>query len=121
MEQDPNDAVDTHRQGEFTADVDLRADGANVSGTIDDFMTTPKGGSAAPRTADRWVVTLSATNNNATIESLPGARSGKWDYAFVAPHVDAADNTDPPAVVGAFNTQIEDFVHLVGSFGADKR
>ena len=125
VEQDPNNAVDTHRQGEFTADADLSYDGTNVSGTIDDFVTTPTGGSAAPRTADRWVVTLEDAfmngSGDAKIFSLPGERFGKWGHAFVPLHDDAAANTDAPTVVGAFNTRILDFVHLIGSFGAEAR
>ena len=120
VEQDPNNAVDTHRQGEFTADVDLSADGSDVSGTIDDFVTTPKGGSAQPRTADRWVVTLES-DKTALVKSLPGERSGRWDYALVSPHTTAATGSDAPAVAGVFSTRILNFLHLVGAFGAEKR
>ena len=61
LEQDSNNAVDTHRQGEFTADVFLEVSNAasnTISGTIDDFVNTPTDGSAAPRTSARWVVRL---------------------------------------------------------------
>ena len=120
VEQDPNNAVDTHRQGEFTADVFLRADDGDVSGTIGDFVTRPTGGSSAPRTADRWLVRLNQ-NNSAIIDNLAGVKSGYWARAFVPPHDNAATGTEPPAVVGAFNTRIDAFLHLVGSFGANKR
>ena len=122
VEQDPNNAVDTHRQGEFTADVFLEVSNAapsTISGTIDDFETTPTGGSAEPRTSARWIVTLAA-DNSALIGSLPGERSGSWEHTFVRAHEYAADDT-PPAVTGTFNTRILDFVHLRGAFGAGKR
>ena len=128
VEQDPNNAVDTHRQGEFTADVFLEVDSAasDLSGTIDDFVTTPTDGSAAPRTSARWVVRLRDepdTDNNAAtavIENLTGIKSGSWEHTFVQAHQYATDNT-PPAVTGTFNTRILDFVHLLGAFGAEKR
>ena len=132
VEQDPNNAVDTHRQGEFTADVHLTASETAVSGTIDDFVTTPTGGSAAPRTSARWVVTLGDTPagtaaSNAEIKSLPGERNGSWLPVFVQANEHAADTTPgtagtiPPAITGTFNTRIVDFVHLLGAFGAEKR
>ena len=107
VEQDPNNAIDTHRQGEFTADVGLSVVSGSVSGTIDDFVTRPTGGSAAPRTADRWVVTLeSATDgSDALINSLPGERSGSWVHAFVPPHATPADRS-------------AGWLHLTGAFGA---
>ena len=130
VEQDPTNSVDTHRQGEFVADVDLSINNNSavdtLTGTIDDFVTTPTGGSAAPRTSARWVVRLrdrSDSNNDdrtAVIDNLAGVKSGSWEYSFVPAHANAADNT-PPAVTGTFNTRIEDFVHLLGAFGADKR
>ena len=128
VEQDPNDAVDTHRQGEFTADVDLIISNGNpvtgLTGTIDDFVTTPTGGSAAPRTSARWVVRLrDMTDTNdptAVIDNLTGVKSGSWEYTPVPAHRNASDTT-PPAVTGTFNTRILDFVHLLGAFGADKR
>ena len=149
VEQDPNDPVDTHRQGEFTADVDLRIAGApangatqtTLSGTIDDFQTTPTGGSAAPRTADRWVVrlndprlgvgTFDADNGiragtTAFIDNLSGIKTGSWDVAYVQAHVDAGNptggsNDAPAAVTGTFETSIANFVHLLGAYGAQKR
>ena len=120
VEQDPNNAVDTHRQGEFTADVDLRVSGnQDLTGTIDDFVTTPTGGSAAPRTSARWVVDLLGSDL-ATIRNLPGVKNGIWKSSFVPAHKNASDAT-PPAVTGTFNTRVLDFVHLLGAFGADKR
>ena len=121
VEQDPTNPVDTHRQGEFTADVLLEvARGAAfetaLRGTIDDFETKPTGGSAASRTASRWVVTLEA-DGDALISSLAGDRSGKWEKEFVKAHQHATDAT-PPAVTGTFNTRVKDFLHLLGAFGA---
>ena len=143
VEQDPNDPVDTHRQGEFIADVDLRIDGTpadgdaqtTLSGTIDDFVATPTGGSAAPRTADRWVVDLCGgdctgagvgTGATAVISTLSGVKTGTWAPTFVRAHVNAATTTGtldpaPPAVTGTFETGITDFVQLLGAFGAQKR
>ena len=130
VEQDPTNPVDTHRQGEFTADVDLTLSGTPVdatssalTGTIDDFVTTPTGGSAAPRTADRWIVRLDAADGEsgtARIDNLTGIKSGSWEHTFVRAHQYAADDV-PPAVAGTFNARILDFVHLLGAFGAEKR
>lgn len=124
VEQDPNNPVDTHRQGEFTADVFLTASSESaVSGTIDDFVTTPTGGSAAPRTADRWVLTL-ADNNDVQL-NLPGggaATQGTWSHAFVPAHANASgSDLEPPAVTGIFDARIVDFVHILGAYGAEKR
>ena len=119
VEQDPNDPVDTHRQGEFTADASLKVVDGTVTGSIDDFVTTPTGGSAAPKTSARWLVRLSGTS--ATIENMAGVSTGTWYAQFVAPHANAAMGTDPPGVVGAFNTRIPDSVHIAGAFGAEKR
>ena len=127
VEQDPTDPVDTHRQGEFVADVDLSVSGAvsTLEGTIDDFVTTPTGGSAAPRTAGRWVVDLNVdlndgNNKTARIRTLTGVKDGNWVSEFVLAHQYAADD-EPPAVTGTFNTRVADFVHLLGAFGAEKR
>lgn len=150
VEQDPNNPVDTHRQGEFEADVHLEVNNLaptrdNTTGTIDDFVTTPTGGSAPPRTADRWVVRLNdpraldpstggdfrtangiQDDGRTFIDNLPGVKTGSWDAAFVAAHMNAATATGtpdatPPAVTGTFETSITDFVHLLGAFGAEKR
>ena len=135
VEQDPNDPVDTHRQGEFTADVSLQVDNGTLSGDIDDFVTTPTGGSAQPRTADRWVVRLRSAamtgdgflaGTTAYIDNLSGVKSGTWTDFPVAAHANAADadgmaNSTPPAITGTFNTRIVDFVHILGAYGAHKR
>ena len=141
VEQDPNNAVDTHRQGEFTADVFLEISNDSpdtISGTIDDFETTPTGGSAEPRTSARWVVELNAGTTAPTgsdaggvaeIKNLSGVSSGSWEATLVHPHQYAADdtpladpaNTIPPAVTGIFNTRLLNFVHLIGAFGAERR
>ena len=127
VEQDPANPVDTHRQGEFTADVDLRVSGAanSITGTIDDFVTTPTGDSAAPRTSGRWVVRLNASNA-VEIDNLAGTTQGSWEHTYVRAHANAADangtsDATPPAVTGSFNARIVDFVHLLGAFGAEKR
>ena len=135
VEQDPNDPVDTHRQGEFTADVSLKADNGMVSGDIDDFVTMPTGGSAQPRTAERWVVRLRVNamtgdgflgGTTAYIDNLSGVKSGTWTNSPVEAHANAAvtpgiRDTTPPAITGTFNTRVVDFVHLLGAFGAKKR
>ena len=121
VEKDPNAAVDTYRQGEFTADVDLIADGATtttgLTGTIGDFNTTPVGGSTAPKTSERWVLTLAA-GNMVELNQLVGTTTGAWNYAFVPPHLTVGT---PPAVVGAFDARIDGLLTLVGAFGAEKR
>ena len=134
VEHDPNDPVDTFRQGEFTADVFLSAAVGNVSGTIDDFLTTPTGGSAAPTTAARWVLTL----NQITTPGTPGtvalnlagggaATEGGWTAAFVPHHANDANatTTGPPAVTGVFDARINNVnlnsVHLTGAYGAEVR
>ena len=138
VEQDPNDPVDTHRQGEFTADVSLTATSATaVYGTVDDFVVTPTGGSAAPRTSDRWVLTLINNGPRAVHLNLAGGgtrgnpadgagtvttTTGAWTHAFVPHHAHTADaaNTAPPAVTGVFVARIVDFLHLVGAYGAER-
>ena len=123
VEKDPGAAVDTYRQGEFTADVQLTATSATaVSGTIDDFVTMPTGGSTAPKTADRWVLTLSSTpaTNTVSLGQLAGTTVGGWNHEFVPAHATAAAAT-PTAVVGVFDARIEDLVSIVGAFGAEKR
>ena len=127
VEKDPSAAVDTYRQGEFIADVSLEATSATaVSGTIDDFKATPTGGSSAPKTADRWVLTL--INGGTVHLNLAGGGTvadtdtqGAWKHGFVSLHTNAAANTPPPAVVGAFDAGIPNSVTIVGAFGAEKR
>ena len=118
VEKDPNAAVDTYRQGEFTADVDLSATSlADITGTIGDFNTTPVGGSTAPKTSERWVLTL-ATGKTVELNQLVGTTTGAWNHAFVPEHLTGGT---PPAVVGAFDARIEGLLTLVGAFGASKR
>ena len=124
VEQDPNNPVDTHRQGEFTADASLTATGGtatDINGTIDDFVTTPTGGSAAPRTAGRWVVTLGYDESNAkeaTINLADGG-SGMWTHEYVPARTESGE-TVPPAVTGVFDVEVTDFVHILGAFGAER-
>ena len=122
VEQDPNNPVDTHRQGEFTADISLTATtggvASDITGTIDDFVTTPTGGSAAPRTAGRWVVTLATLNKAVTINLGAGGK-GKWTHEYVPVRVGSAE-TVPPAVTGVFDVEVMHFVHLLGAYGAER-
>lgn len=125
VEKDPSTAVDTYRQGEFTADLILESDGTNLSGTIDDFVTTPTEGSTAPRTADRWVITLDDAAHGAegnVMVNLPGGGTddGQWIHAFVPRRTNAGAG-DPPAVVGQFDARIPNSVAIVGSFGGTSR
>ena len=123
VEQDPNNPVDTHRQGEFTADISLTTTtgGANITGTIDDFVTTPTGGSVAPRTADRWVVTLATDENDVktVMINLGAGGAGKWTHEYVPVRVGSAE-TVPPAVTGVFDVEVLNFVHLLGAYGAER-
>ena len=133
VEQDPTNPVDTHRQGEFVADVDLRLNGTPddaetqtvLTGTVDDFVTTPTGNSAPPRTADRWVVSLNGAGD-VDIGTLAGTTMGNWEHTYVRAHryaamADGTADPTPPAVTGTFNASIEDFVHILGAFGVEKR
>lgn len=124
VEQDPNDPVDTHRQGEFTADVFLMAtsgDAGDITGTVDDFAVTPTGGSAAPRTASRWVVTLhGGTGADKTVSiNLGAGGAGLWTHEYVPTRTGSAE-TVPPAVTGVFDVKVADFLHLVGAYGAER-
>ena len=121
-EKDATAAVETWRQGEFAADLFLEADGANVTGTIDDFVVTPTGGSSAPKTADRWRVTLGSTGaTDVQLTLLPGTTTGTWESQFVATHGTAATGTQAPAVTGTFTAMIPDSVTLAGAFGGHLR
>lgn len=134
VEKDPNYAVDAHRHGEFVADVILKATSvadADVTGTVDDFRTTPIGGSTAPVTSDRWVVQLQA-DGAVNIKDMLGTQAGKWDFEFVPAHVNAAADKPLPAVVGGFDARIVDSdddsadqidysLAIVGAFGAQSR
>ena len=133
VEHDPNDPVDTYRQGEFTADVFLQATATPValsttSGTIDDFVTTPTGGSAAPSTAGRWVLTLVGGGTVQLNLAGGGANTeGNWTVAPVSHHASVANasSTPNPAVTGVFNARINNpalnSVHLTGAYGAEVR
>lgn len=108
------------RQGDFEAGVSLTADfGGDVGGWISGFKTTPRGGSAEPRTSN-WRVTLAdvatavTVTGGATIDGLGG--SGSWAAQFVQARENAA-SAEPPAIVGVFNTSGPS-LHLVGAFGA---
>ena len=110
----------TARQGEFTAEVRLTADFDNdsLSGEIDTFKTTPRGGSTAPALSDDWAVVL-ANDGAATIRRTGSTSSGAWAYDFVSNHQYARENAKPPAVTGTFNTQITNLLQIVGAFGAE--
>ena len=130
-EKDPGTAVETWRQGEFTADVDLTASSTSVYGTIDDFVTTPTGGSTAPKTAGRWRVDLASasiptslndTNGTLHLPQMAGSQmggDGTWAHAFVPSRQDT--NGVPPTVAGTFKASIENSLTLVGAFGAEKQ
>ena len=128
-EKDPGTAVETWRQGEFTADVDLTASRTGVYGTIDDFVTTPTGGSTAPKTAGRWRVdlgsatALTAPNTDTGVLHLPqmaGSQTdgdGTWAHAFVSSRPSGGV---PPTVAGTFKASIKNSLTLVGAFGAQQ-
>ena len=124
-EKDPNEALDTWRQGEFTAAAYLKVNGAadGITGTIRNFTTKPIGGSSQPVTLGRWVVTLEASNR-VDLEWLVGTAAvdgeGNWKHEYVQAHATAADDV-PPAVVGAFEAEIVNLLHIVGAFGAHKQ
>ena len=111
------------RQGEFEAAVSLTATfGGNVGGWISGFNTTPRGGSAAPRTSN-WRVTLAdaataATVSNAIASIDGGGGSGNWAAQFVQARSNAA-SAEPPAIVGVFDVA-GTTLHLVGAFGAEQ-
>ena len=109
------------RQGEFTAVVRLTADfGSNtLSGEIDNFNTTPTGGSAAPATAGSWVVIL-ADGGNATIRRRGSTSVGAWGHEFVPSHGNLPAATQPLSVTGTFDTHIENLLRIIGAFGAER-
>lgn len=122
------------KQGEFIADARLDAtfDGTEIGikGTIDSFKTTPTGGSGAPTTAGSWVVQLEGTGGDAkaTLGADGAARierrgpdgTGTWSRQYV-PAREGETNNQPTAVVGTFESKVEDVLHLVGAFGAKRR
>ena len=138
-QSDVGTAAVARKQGEFIADARLDAtfDGAEVGikGTIDSFKTTPTGGSGAPTTAGSWVVQLEGTRNNedtgnnakatlgdngeARIERRGPDGTGTWLHRFL-PARTGEPNQHPTAVVGTFESKVEDVLHLVGAFGAKR-
>ena len=142
VEQEQSDPIDTHRQGEFVATAILRVNGANaeITGTIRDFVPTPTGGSAAPESAERWVLSLGHDGTNKTItlnNQSGGTTEGDWTHDYVQAHKyagrGALDGT-PPGVTGTFNARIGtisrtdehedridmDALHIIGAFGAHR-
>ena len=109
------------RQGEFTAVVRLTADFGSdtLSGEIDNFNTTPTGGSAAPATAGSWVVIL-ADDGNATIRRRGSISMGNWGHEFVPNHGNLPAATQPLSVTGTFDTRIENLLRIIGAFGAER-
>ena len=148
VEQEQTDAIDTHRQGEFTANAILRvgteagvaAGGDTITGTIRDFVATPTGGSSAPETVGRWVVRLNAQSetNPITLNNQSGATEGDWNHDYVKAHQyaggSATERVIPPGVTGTFNARIGDIardadlanrvagdsLHIIGAFGAHR-
>ena len=130
-ERDPGAAVETWRQGEFTANVGLTASSSGVYGTIDDFVTTPTGGSTAPKTTSRWRVDLASEANRATVNASDGTLrlpqmagsqtdgDGTWAHAFVSSR--QTTGGVPPTVAGTFKASIQNSLTLLGAFGATKR
>ena len=121
VEKDPTTAVDTYRQGEFTATVNLRATSSTegVFGTIGDFVTTPVGGSTAPTTAARWIITL-LENNIVSLGQTTDA--GRWKHEYLETR---GTESTPPAVVGVFDARdgpamAPAVLAIVGAFGATK-
>ena len=102
-------AAVTKKQGEFTANARLDYRGATpvLTGTIDGFKTTSTGGSGEPSTTG-WIVKLNATGVTAFERQGPDG-SGTWTHAYT---------TDGSAVVGTFETELEEILHIVGAFGA---
>ena len=102
----------TKKQGEFIADARLDWDGTNLSGTIDDFQTTPTGGSGEPSTTG-WVVELNAvlpnTEGTNDLERHGPDGDGSWRYQFAS---------DGSAVVGTFESELDEVLNIVGAFGA---
>ena len=125
-EKDPTAAVETWRQGEFTANVHLTADGTNLEGTIDDFVVNPTGGSTAPATADRWAITLNEASGGTgtlNLSQMPGTNATAGDGSWASAFVSSRQTTGgvPPAVTGTFEAEITNSLNLAGAFGAEKR
>ena len=111
----------TARQGEFTAEVRLTAvfgGTPSLSGEIDNFQTTPRGGSGDSTLSDSWVVVL-ASGGGVTIRRTGSTSSGAWSHEFVPNHGGARTDAPPPAVTGTFNTEIDNLLQIVGAYGAE--
>ncbi|MDE0201057.1 MAG: hypothetical protein OXK73_01325 [Rhodospirillaceae bacterium] len=109
VEQDQVGTTITKKQGEFVADARLDYDlsATTLTGTIDGFKTTPTGGSSAPSTTG-WVVKLNT--GGATALQLHGPDgAGTWTHQYT---------TDGSAVVGTFESELAEVLHIVGAFGA---
>ena len=110
VEQDQvGTAAVTKKQGEFTADARLDYNASDgLTGTIDTFKATPTGGSGTPATVGTWAVELEGSNS-AVLQRRGGAGEGNWYHRYVS---------DGSAVVGIFESGIEDVLHIKGAFGA---
>ena len=110
VEQNQVGAAVTKKQGEFIADARLAYDGSDLTGTIDDFATTPTGGSSAPTTTG-WVVKLNS-GELTEFQRLGPDGMGTWKHRYTA---------DKSAVVGTFESALEDVLHIAGAFGAKRQ
>ena len=114
----------TARQGEFTAEVRLTANLTDneISGEIDNFQTTPRGGSGDSTLSDSWVVelvTTSSADGVARIRRTGSTSTGAWSHEFVPKHGGARSEAPSPAVTGTFNTEIDNLLQIVGAYGAE--
>ena len=107
VEQDLVGSAISKKQGEFIADARLDHDGTDLTGTIDGFITTPTGGSGEPSTTG-WVVKLNASEVTALQLHGPDG-AGTWEHRYT---------TDGSAVVGTFESELAEVLHIVGAFGA---
>ena len=110
VEQNQAGAAVTKKQGEFIADARLAYDGIALTGTIDDFATTPTGGSSAPTTTG-WIVKLNSSGKT-EFQRLGPDGEGTWEHRYT---------TDTSAVVGTFESEIDDVLHIAGAFGAKRQ
>ena len=141
VEQELSDPIDTHRQGEFSANAILTVAGGpdTITGTIRDFSVTPTGGSALPHRSERWVVRLmdQSATPSIVLNNESGTTAGGWNHAYVQAHQHAGRGTSdatPPGVTGTFNARIgnisrtdqheddinQDALHIIGAFGAHR-
>ena len=110
VEKNQVGAAVTKKQGEFIADARLAYNGTALTGTIDDFATTPTGGSSAPTTTG-WVVKLNSARTT-EFQRLGPDGAGTWAHQYT---------TDTSAVVGTFESALEDVLHIAGAFGAKRQ